>query len=299
MIAIAKTGSGKTFSYMIPCLMKVLAFRKQLPAYRSVNNLFLHFPLGLILAPTRELANQIYNASLGLANKCGIRLAVVYGGASKEGQLSDMTDGVDVLIATPGRLLDFLNSGNINVSAVAFFVLDEADRMLVGYFLPQDMGFYPQVRGIAETMSPAKQTMFLSATWPAEVQELSSELCKNNPVRLKIGEENLTLNNAIVQNTEYVSEADKRRRMLELMKSHNSAGAKFIVFTRTKKNCDRVCKMLENEGYRAIAIHGDKHQKVGPPLTSKRDYIISSFRNSFKNILVATDVASRGLGMLA
>lgn len=128
------------------------------------------------------------------------------------------------------------------------------------------------MRVISETMNPVKQTMFLSATWPSEVQELSNELCKNNPVRLKIGEENLTLNNSIVQNTEYVSESDKRRRMLELMKSHNEVGAKFIVFTRTKKNCDRVCKMLENEGYRAIAIHGDKHQKVETVKSAKRLY---------------------------
>jgi ATP-dependent RNA helicase DDX5/DBP2 len=124
------------------------------------------------------------------------------------------------------------------------------------------MGFYPQVRAIADSMNNFKQTMFLSATWPAEVQELSSEICKNNPVKLKIGDENLTLNSAIIQNTEYVAEMDKRRRILDLMKSHNEVGAKFIIFTRTKKNCDKVCKLLENEGYKAIAIHGDKHQHV-------------------------------------
>jgi superfamily II DNA/RNA helicase len=126
------------------------------------------------------------------------------------------------------------------------------------------MGFYPQVRAIADSMSNTKQTMFLSATWPAEVQELSSEICKNNPVKLKIGDENLTLNSSIIQNTEYVAEMDKRKRILDLMKSHNEQGAKFIVFTRTKKNCDKVCKLLENEGYKAIAIHGDKHQNVDP-----------------------------------
>lgn len=131
MIAIAKTGSGKTFSYMIPCLMKILAYKKQMATFRSMKHMFLFFPLGLILAPTRELANQIYTASMSMAMKCGLRLSVVYGGASKECQLSDLSDGVDVLIATPGRLIDFLNSGNINLSAVTFFVLDEADRMLV------------------------------------------------------------------------------------------------------------------------------------------------------------------------
>lgn len=131
------------------------------------------------------------------------------------------------------------------------------------------MGFYPQVKAISESINPEKQTMFLSATWPCEVQELSSEICKNSPVKLKIGEDNLTLNSSIIQNTEYVSEMDKRRKILDLMKSYNDNGTKFIVFTRTKKNCDRVCKMLENEGYRAIAIHGDKHQKVEISLSSK------------------------------
>jgi len=111
-------------------------------------------------------------------------------------------------------------------------------------------------------MNSTKQTMFLSATWPKEVQNLSNEICKNNPVKLKIGDENLTLNNSIVQNTEYVAEIDKKRRLLELMKHHNDSCSKFIIFMRTKKSCDKICKLLENEGYKAIAIHGDKHQNV-------------------------------------
>ena len=103
------------------------------------------------------------------------------------------------------------------------------------------MGFYPQVSAIAESMNQSRQTMFLSATWPREVQKLSNELCKNNPVRLKIGEEELTLNSSIVQNTEYVVEIDKKRRLLDLLKHHNVNGAKFIIFVRTKKSCDKIC----------------------------------------------------------
>lgn len=124
------------------------------------------------------------------------------------------------------------------------------------------MGFYPQVRAISDSMNSAHQTMFLSATWPKEVQKLSNEICKNNPVRLKIGEDNLTLNNSIIQCTEYVAEMDKKRRLLELLKSNNDSVSKFIIFMRTKKSCDKICKILENEGYKAIAIHGDKHQNV-------------------------------------
>lgn len=131
MIAIAKTGSGKTFSYMIPCLMKVAAARRQNPHHRSMNGFFQFFPLGLVLAPTRELAIQIYDSSMMLAVRSGLKLSVVYGGAKKDCQLGEMSDGVDVLIATPGRLIDFLNCGSINLSNIAFFVLDEADRMLV------------------------------------------------------------------------------------------------------------------------------------------------------------------------
>jgi superfamily II DNA/RNA helicase len=131
MIAIAKTGSGKTFSYMIPCLMKIASLKRQMMANRNLGSLFLYCPLGLVLAPTRELAIQIHNSSMMLAMRSGTKISVVYGGAKKDCQLGEMSQGVDVLIATPGRLIDFLNSGSINLSAVSFFVLDEADRMLV------------------------------------------------------------------------------------------------------------------------------------------------------------------------
>lgn len=143
MIAIAKTGSGKTFSYIIPCFMKISAIKRKNQIGRSSNGSFLYFPLGLVLAPTRELAIQIYNASTLLAAKCGLRVSVVYGGAKKDCQLGEMSQGVDVLIATPGRLIDFLSCGTINLSAVSFFVLDEADRMLVLLVLPSGHGFLP------------------------------------------------------------------------------------------------------------------------------------------------------------
>lgn len=143
MIAIAKTGSGKTFSYIIPCFMKISATKRKTQIGRGSNGSFLYFPLGLVLAPTRELAIQIYNASMMLAAKCGLRVSVVYGGAKKDCQLGEMSQGVDVLIATPGRLIDFLSCGTINLSAVSFFVLDEADRMLVRTQISLGYGFLP------------------------------------------------------------------------------------------------------------------------------------------------------------
>jgi ATP-dependent RNA helicase DDX5/DBP2 len=124
------------------------------------------------------------------------------------------------------------------------------------------MGFFPQVRVIANSMSPQKQSMFLSATWPREVQSLSLEICRNRPVRIKIGQDELTLNNSITQVTEYVTDFDKKRKILDIMRQYNDSKAKFIIFMRTKKSCDRVCRFLENEGYKAIAIHGDKIQSV-------------------------------------
>ena len=132
MVAIAKTGSGKTFGYMIPCMMKIFNLKRHLMSNRNgMYGMFLYCPLGLVLAPTRELAIQIHNCCQSLAQKSGIRMSVVYGGAKKDGQLGDMAHGVDIIIATPGRLIDFLKSGQINLSSVNFFVLDEADRMLV------------------------------------------------------------------------------------------------------------------------------------------------------------------------
>lgn len=124
------------------------------------------------------------------------------------------------------------------------------------------MGFYPQVQFIAENINQVSQTMFFSATWPREVQQFSRELCKNKPVRLVIGDEGLCLNNSITQTTEYVMENNKRKKLLDLLRMLDSVTSKFIVFVKTKKSCDRICKILENSGYRAVAIHGDKAQAV-------------------------------------
>lgn len=133
------------------------------------------------------------------------------------------------------------------------------------------MGFFPQVRVIANSMSPQKQSMFLSATWPREVQSLSMEICRNRPVRIKIGQDELTLNNSITQITEYVTDFDKKRKILDIMRQYNDSKAKFIIFMRTKKSCDRVCRFLECEGYKAIAIHGDKVQSVRSNLSISKE----------------------------
>lgn len=245
---------------------------------------YLYSPKALVLAPTRELAIQILESSRAFVYKAGIKIAAVYGGADKGHQLEQMANGVDILVATPGRLIDFLDTRVINLSQVLYFVLDEADRML-------DMGFHPQVRQINyHLQGHARQNMFFSATWPAEVEELAGEICQNKPVKIKIGSgDDYTINRNITQYVEFVNEIDKRRRIQQLFKDINDNASKILVFVRTKKSADKLSKFLEMEGYRSASIHGDKVQHA-------RDNIIAMFKASVKNVMVATDVASRGLG---
>jgi ATP-dependent RNA helicase DDX5/DBP2 len=255
IISVAKTGSGKTLAFMIPCIAKTLLLKNKI---QDGTSPFLYFggPLALIMAPTRELAIQIYNASACLALCSGLKMSLVYGGATKESQLGPLSSGVDILIATPGRLADFLNEGLVNLGQVSFFVLDEADRML-------DMGFLPQVRRISMFLSPGRQSMLLSATWPMEVETLSREICTVKPAKIKIGNTNLTINEAITQIVMVVPDGDKRKQLLELLKDINDLKSKIIIFVRTKKGSDRLSKFLDYEGYHAESIHGDKLQSVG------------------------------------
>ena len=230
-----------------------------------MRGLFLPGPFGLVLAPTRELAIQIFNASTYLALTCGLRLGIVYGGAAKESQVMSLVAGVDVLIATPGRLIDFLDDGLVSLLHVSCFVLDEADRML-------DMGFFPQVRKIAMCLSPIRQSMFLSATWPAEVESLAFELCTNSPIKIKAGAEDLTLNSSISQKVLIVQDSDKRKRLFDLLRELDDAKSKIIIFVKTKKSCEKLAKSLDLEGLSAAAIHGDKQQNVASREAAKRQH---------------------------
>lgn len=179
LIAIAKTGSGKTLAFMLPGIQSIIE-EKQYIQTQGLHHDNRFCPLGLVLAPTRELANQIYEASLQFSRKTGIEIRVVYGGADIHLQKKKLKDGVDILIATPGRLIDFIERGIIDLSKVFYFVLDEADRML-------DMGFIPQVKAIINELPQDRQTLMWSATWPKEVEILASEVCNNCPVEIKVG----------------------------------------------------------------------------------------------------------------
>lgn len=280
LIGVAKTGSGKTLSFIIPILMAIMEEKKYCAEKgKQYNNE--KTPRAVVMAPTRELVCQIYECAKPYAKAVDLDIVCVYGGADIHYQKSEVHKGCDLVIATPGRLYDFAGRNNIELGEVFIFVLDEADRML-------DMGFLPQVRSISNFIKDSRQTLLWSATWPPEVEELSRNLCKNRPITIKVGNEGLTVNNSITQHVLVIEENDKKRELHKILKSNvHSSQDKVIIFATTKRNCDYLAQMLNEDGYKALAIHGDKHQ-------SERDRIIESFRGS-SNILVATDVASRGL----
>merc|ERR1719433_2506568 len=178
MVGIAQTGSGKTLAYLLPALVHITAQ----PPLRPGDG-----PIGLVIAPTRELAMQIHTEAMRFTNGTSLRSTACFGGVSRYGQAADLRRGVEVLIATPGRLLDFLEAGVTNLKRVTYLVLDEADRML-------DMGFEPQIRKVVSQIRPDRQTLMWSATWPREIQSMARDFCREDPVKLTIGSEELSLN---------------------------------------------------------------------------------------------------------
>lgn len=235
-------------------MMKVAKLRAK---FNDPTSGYIYFggPLALVLAPTRELAIQILETSTYLACCCGLRMSLIYGGATRDSQIENLSRGVDILIATPGRLIEFVTAGYLNLSQVSYLVLDEADRML-------DMGFYPQVRRLLAHTPSTRQSLLLSATWPPDIETVSREVCRNRPARVKVGESGLTINSDISQKVTIVSDSDKRKSIFKLMKDLDDGSSKILVFVRTKKTADKLAKWLSFEGYSADAIHGDKLQSV-------------------------------------
>jgi ATP-dependent RNA helicase DDX5/DBP2 len=276
LIGIAQTGSGKTLGYILPMIVDILS---QEPLRAGDG------PIGLVLAPTRELATQIRNETERFATLSDLRVTCCYGGAPKGPQAKELTQGVDICIATPGRLIDFLKSGTTNLKRLTNLVLDEADRML-------DMGFGPQLEMILSRTPTQKQSSLWSATFPKEIQQLAYSVCdeSRSPVHFSIGRssEILRPNNSIEFSVDVVdTDHERRMKLFEIIDTLES-GDKAIVFTTTKIMCEYVCRELRYESFNALAIHGDKHQ-------TERDWVISQFRNGLIPILIATDVASRGL----
>ncbi|XP_031346613.1 DEAD-box ATP-dependent RNA helicase 20-like isoform X2 [Photinus pyralis] len=272
MVGIAQTGSGKTLAYMVPAAIHI---NHQQRPQRGEG------PIVLILAPTRELAQQIQQVARDFGAPSMIRNTCVFGGCPKGPQARDLERGVEIVIATPGRLIDFLEKGTTNLQRCTYLVLDEADRML-------DMGFEPQIRKIITQIRPDRQVLMWSATWPKQVQALAEDFLVDY-VQINVGSLALSANRNIRQIVEVYEENEKEGKLLGLLKEIAAdQNNKIIIFVETKKKVDDITKCIRMEGYSAISIHGDKSQP-------ERDYVLTEFRNGKASILVATDVAARGL----
>ena len=268
VLGIAQTGTGKTAAFALPVL-QLLAASNERAQPKS--------PRALVLAPTRELAVQIARSFDTYGRGLGLRLCTVVGGLGYGRQIETLARGVDILIATPGRLLDLVERGNVKLGNVTFFVLDEADRMF-------DMGFIRDVRRIAGSVSKNRQTLLFSATMPNDIAKLSSEILKN-PERVEIAAQGKPIEK-IEQRVYYVNASSKRQLLSHLLS--DAALERVIVFTRTKRGANRVAEALEDRGVRSEAIHGNKSQNA-------RQKALDNFSRGKARVLVATDLASRGI----
>lgn len=270
LIGLAETGSGKTLAYLLPAIVHVNAQPFLAPG---------DGPIVLVLAPTRELAVQIQEEATKFGASSRIKNTCIYGGVPKGPQVRDLQKGVEIVIATPGRLIDMLESHHTNLQRVTYLVLDEADRML-------DMGFEPQIRKIISQIRPDRQTLYWSATWPKEVEHLAKQFLFN-PYKVVIGSSDLKANHAIRQLVDVVSESQKYNKLVKLLEDIMD-GSRILIFLDTKKGCDQITRQLRMDGWPALSIHGDKSQ-------AERDWVLSEFKAGKSPIMTATDVAARGL----
>ncbi len=268
ILGVAQTGTGKTAAFGLPLLQRLAA--KRTPAGPNCAR-------ALILAPTRELAIQTYEGLRNYGRHLSLRHAVVLGGVSQGKQVSALRKGVDVLVATPGRLLDLIQQKHLRLDKVETFVIDEADRMF-------DMGFIRDVRRIVSRLPRNRQSMLFSATMPADVMHLVGEML-HDPVRVNVSPKELTADR-IDQHVHFVATQDKKKLLLELL--CDEAMKRVIVFSRTKHGADKITKYLGKAGHAAGAIHGGKSQNT-------RQRALEGFRKGEARILVATDIAARGL----
>ncbi|XP_014671391.1 PREDICTED: probable ATP-dependent RNA helicase DDX5 isoform X3 [Priapulus caudatus] len=273
LVGIAMTGSGKTLAFVLPAIVHI----NHQPFLERGDG-----PIALILCPTRELAQQVQEVCNTFGSTSRIRNTCVYGGAPKGPQIRDLERGVEVIVATPGRLLDFLEAGKTNLRRTTYLVLDEADRML-------DMGFEPQIRKIIEQIRPDRQTLMWSATWPKEVRTLAEDFLKEY-VHITIGSLTLSANHNIMQIVDVCEDHEKDSKLLKLLEEiMGTKENKTLVFVETKRRVDELTRQMRRDGWPAMCIHGDKAQQ-------ERDWVLNEFRMGRAPILVATDVAARGLG---
>lgn len=263
VLGLAQTGTGKTAAFMLPILQRLMS-----GPLRQTR--------ALIIAPTRELAEQTHQATRDLAGKTRIRSATVYGGVNKGPQVKALRSGTEIIVACPGRLLDLMNEGHVDLSKIEVLVLDEADRLC-------DMGFLPDIKRIIKRLPQKRQTLFFSATMPKDARQLAHQILKD-PVTVQIG---------VIAPAKTVSHAlypvpHKMKKNLLLHMLDNTATGRVLVFTRTKYRARNLARDLQRKGYRAAALQGNMSQ-------NQRQRAIDGFRKGSIDILAATDVASRGI----
>ncbi len=274
LLGCAQTGTGKTAAFSIPILQNIyLHSAENFSKRRSKPRI-----KGLIVTPTRELAIQIGESLTDYGRYTGIRNTVIFGGVKQGPQTQILQRGVDILVATPGRLLDLMSQGFISLSNLEYFVLDEADRML-------DMGFIHDVRKIIAQLPAKRQSLFFSATMSAEIVKLSRKILGGNPGKVTIQPEQSTAER-VAQQVYFVDKKSKPKLLVHLMEQNPEDST--LVFSRTKHGADRIVKILGKAGIKAMAIHGNKSQGA-------RQKALGTFKTGETSVLVATDIAARGI----
>jgi ATP-dependent RNA helicase RhlE len=266
LLGCAQTGTGKSAAFILPILQQLNSLPNKEKAVKA-----------LVLAPTRELAIQINESIATYGQLLPLKHQVVYGGVNINTQISGLKKGIDILVATPGRLLDLVGQRVLTLRAVSHFVLDEADRML-------DMGFIHDIKKVVALLPIKRQTLFFSATMPPEITKLANTLLKN-PVRVEVTPVSSTAEK-VTQVVYAVDKANKPKLLLHLLKSE--VRDHVLVFTRTKHGADRLVKFLAKQGVQAAAIHGNKSQNA-------RQNALQAFKNGQLKVLIATDIAARGI----
>ena len=269
LIGCAQTGTGKTAAFALPILQILSDERNSNKSKRRIKS--------LILTPTRELALQISESFKVYGKFTALKNVVVFGGVSQRAQTLKLREGVDILIATPGRLLDLINQGFINLKSINMLVLDEADRML-------DMGFINDVKKIIEKLPSQRQTLLFSATMPSEITKLANSILIN-PVKIEVSPESKTVE-IIKQSVYFVTRSDKKKLLIHILKNENIESA--LVFTRTKRGADVITRLLNDAKIHADSIHGNKSQQA-------RQRALNNFKLNRTRVLVATDIAARGI----
>lgn len=268
VVGCAQTGTGKTAAFALPILQRLNAS----PSNRPAGTI-----RALILSPTRELATQIGDSFATYGRNLPLRHTVIFGGVGQHPQVQAVRRGVDILVATPGRLLDLMGQGLVRLQHIEIFVLDEADRML-------DMGFIHDVRKIIQVIPTKRQTLLFSATMPADIQDLADRILIN-PVRVEVTPQATTVEK-ITQSVYFVEKNDKRPLLEHLLQDKSIR--RVLVFTRTKHGANKLVQQLERANIGAEAIHGNKSQ-------SAREKALENFKNGRTRVLVATDIAARGI----